>query len=99
MKPNIVFLLLDSFRSDKCYGESKTSKTPNLDTLIKNSTYLPNTFTSADGTILSLNSLFTGLFPFKTGTRAKKLQLHGTNFIDILKKNGYHIYGKIPNTE
>ena len=96
MKPNIVFLLLDSFRSDKCYGESKTSKTPNLDTLIKNSTYLPNTFASADGTILSLNSLFTGLFPFKTGTRAKKLQLHGTNFIDILKKNGYHIYGKTP---
>ena len=35
MNENIIFLLVDSFRSDKCYGKSKTSKTPNLNSLIK----------------------------------------------------------------
>ena len=98
MRPNIIFLLLDSFRSDKCYGKNKTSKTPNLDALIKDSVYFSNTIASADGTILSLNSLFTGLFPFKTGIRAKKLQLHDENFIDVLKKKGYHVYVITPQT-
>ena len=86
MNPNILFLLLDSFRADKCYGKNKTSKTPNLDALIKDSVYFSNAIASSDGTTLSLNSLFTGFFPFKTGLRAKKLQLHGGNFIDVLKK-------------
>ena len=97
MNPNILFLLLDSFRADKCYGKNKTSKTPNLDALIKDSVYFSNVIASSDGTTLSLNSLFTGLFPFKTGLRAKKLQLHSGNFIDILKKNGYHVYGITPH--
>ena len=87
---------MDSFRADKCYGKSKTSKTPNLDSLIKNSVFFTNSVSSADGTTLSMSSIFTGLFPFKTGTRVRKVQLHGTNYIDILKKNGYHVYGKIP---
>ena len=38
MKPNIFFLLIDSLRQDKCYGKTKTAKTPNLDELIKNGT-------------------------------------------------------------
>ena len=35
IKPNILFLLVDSFRADKCYGKEKTSVTPNLDSLIE----------------------------------------------------------------
>ena len=96
MKHNIIFLLIDSFRADKCYGKSKTSKTPNIDSLIKSSAFFSKSISSADGTTLSMNSIFTGLFPFKTGTRVRKLQLHDTNYLDILKKNGYHIYGVMP---
>jgi len=29
LKPNIFLLIIDSFRSDKCYGPDKTSKTLN----------------------------------------------------------------------
>ena len=36
MKPNIFFLNLDSIRSDKFTGKTKTAITPNLDKLIKN---------------------------------------------------------------
>jgi predicted AlkP superfamily pyrophosphatase or phosphodiesterase len=39
-KPNIFFLLIDSFRVDKFYGKNKTSITPNLDSLIKKMDYL-----------------------------------------------------------
>ena len=42
-KPNIFFLLIDSFRSDKFYGNAKTSITPNLDSLIKDGVYFTQT--------------------------------------------------------
>lgn len=31
IKPNILFLLIDSLRSDKCYGTERTCLTPNLE--------------------------------------------------------------------
>lgn len=39
MKPNILFIIIDSLRADKCYETAKTSKTPNIDDLIRNRTY------------------------------------------------------------
>ena len=42
-KTNILFLVLDGFRGDLCYGKKKTSKTPNIDKLIKNGTYFQTT--------------------------------------------------------
>ena len=54
-------------------------------------------FLSADGTILSSNTLFTGLFSHETGNRAIKLSLQFPNFLNELQKNGYHIYGLAPN--
>ena len=36
MKPNILFIVIDSLRADKCYGNEKTSVTPNIDKLIEN---------------------------------------------------------------
>ena len=36
MKPNILLIVIDSLRYDKCYGETKTSLTPNLDKIIDN---------------------------------------------------------------
>jgi len=34
VKPNILFLVIDSFRTDKFLGKNKSSLTPNLDHLI-----------------------------------------------------------------
>ena len=34
-KPNILFLLIDSLRADKCYSENRTCVTPNLDKIVK----------------------------------------------------------------
>ena len=72
MKQNIIFISIDSLRSDKFHGISKTSQTPTLDNLLKNGTYFEQAISSADATILSWSSIFTGKFPFKTGIVYKK---------------------------
>jgi len=96
-KLNVLFILIDGMRSDQFFGSMKTSKTPNIDSLIKKGAYFTQAISSVDGTILSLNSIFTGHFPFQTGIRAKKLLLKENNFLEIFKKNGYHICGLVPN--
>ena len=60
MKPNILFLCIDALRADRCYGNEKTSKTPNIDFLIKQGTYFNSAFSSSDGTPVSFSSMFTG---------------------------------------
>ena len=99
-EPNIFFLVIDSFRNDKLFPKDKTSKTKNLESLISKGTYYSNTFSSSDGTLLSWASIFTGLFPFKTGvtlSNKHKLSKNITNYIKLLKKNGYHAYASIPD--
>ena len=101
-KPNILFLLIDSLRADKSYGENRTCVTPNLDNMIKNGTYFSQAISPSDATVLSVTSIFTGLLPYKTGT-VKNQQLKSNmnenipTIISILKKVGYHIYGKVPS--
>ena len=47
MQSNILFLLVDSLRGDKCYGERKTAITPNIDKLIHNGVYFSQTIGSS----------------------------------------------------
>ena len=79
MYPNIVFILIDGLRSDRCYGNDRSCKTPNIDSLIKNGIYFEQAISSADGTITSLNTVFSSKFQFGNSTRYQKL---------ILKKYG-----------
>ena len=97
MKQNILFLTLDGLRADKFTGKTKTAITPNLDSLLKKGTYFNQAISCADGTVLALNAMLSGIFPFRTGTRAKEVQMNRSNYIHILKNNGYHIYGIIPD--
>ena len=100
MKPNILFLLIDTFRADKFSGPEKTSKTPNIDSLIKNGTYFDQAVSCSDGTILSCAGLFTGLHPFKTGMMSpgyKKIDPNVKSYFSILKKQGYNFYSYIPS--
>jgi len=97
MRPNILFLTLDGLRADKFTGKTKTAITPNLDSLLKKGTYFNQAISCADGTVLALNAMLSGIFPFRTGTRAKEVQMNRSNYIHILKNNGYHIYGIIPD--
>ena len=99
MKQNILFIVIDSFRADKCFGKQKTSFTPNFEKLMKEGTYFSETVSCADGTILSLGGLFTGLFPFKVGLGGKSYNKLGKDietYLSILKNAGYSIHGTVP---
>ena len=99
MKPNIFFLILDSFRADKFYDSTKTSITPTIDRLVQNGSYFSQAVSSADGTILSWSSIFTARYPFKTGIRSShfnKLNKDVTTYFQILQKSGYNFYAYLP---
>ena len=96
MKPNILFLVVDSFRADRFYGKEKSSFTPTLDKLRDNGVYFSQNISSADGTILSLNSIFNGVFPSVTGTREIKLLLKNSNYISSLIEEDYSVYTVMP---
>ena len=100
MKPNILFLLIDTFRADKFSGKGKTSKTPNLDSLITNGAYFDQAISCGDGTILYWSGLFTGLHPFKTGIKSqgyKKINSNVTSYFSILKNEEYNFYSYVPS--
>ena len=99
MKPNILFLIIDSFRSDKFYGNDTSSQTPNIDDLVENGIFFPNNISAADGTILSLASMFTSLEPPKTGVKSEhyvKLDSDIINYFNLLKQEGFHAYATVP---
>ena len=101
IKPNILFLLLDSFRADKISGPDKNSLTPNFDYIKKNGAFFDHAISSSDGSMLSLAGLFSGKHPFKTGMRSSKLTklIDTTSYLEFLKNHGYKLYGDIPKAD
>ena len=97
MIPNVFVLTIDSLRGDQIVGNSKTSLTPNIDELISNGTYFTQAISTADGTGISLGSLFTGGYPFNTGITHFKFNPEATNFLQIFQNNGYHTCVTIPD--
>lgn len=101
MKPNILFLLVDSLRQDKCLGEKKTSITPNLDSIINDGVFFSQTISPSSITIPSLSAIFTGLYPYECTTLDRELfnmnsDIH--SFIDVLNDSGYTTNAIIPES-
>ncbi len=97
-KPNVILVIIDSFRADKFY-EDESILTPNIKNIIKNGTYFSQTISSADATLLSWSSIFTGLYPFKTGIRSasfNKINSDVNTFFKIFQDHEYNFYGYIP---
>lgn len=100
MRPNVLFLVIDSFRADKCYGDKKTSITPHLDYLIQNGIYFSQMISSAPASIPAVSSILTGLFPFKSLSLENdvyNLRKDIPTIIGILKNSGYDTIATIPN--
>ena len=96
MQPNILFILVDSLRADQCFGNDRTCVTPNIDSLKKNGLSFSQAISSADGTILSLNSIINGMHPNSTGTRSQKIIFKENNLVQYLCNLNYNIYGFLP---
>ena len=97
MKPNIFFLVIDSLRADKTSGKNKSSITPNLDLLISQGTYFNQAISTADQTGLSLGSLATSLYPFKSGISYFNFDHKIPNFFNLLKNEGYELNSFVPD--
>ena len=97
MKPNIFLITIDSLRIDKTFGENKSSVTPNLDSLIRKGVCFTQTICTADQTGLSLGSLFTSLYPFKSGISYFKFDHAVPNFFNLLKKENYSLHSFVPD--
>ncbi|MGY5142945.1 MAG: sulfatase family protein [Candidatus Nitrosopumilus sp. bin_32a] len=99
MKPNILFLVIDSLRSDRFYGKSKTSVTPNIDKLIEKGGLFTNTLSSIPATKRATSSILTSLHPFKTGSDDDnffKISDFTKTHFSTLKQNGYHVVATVP---
>tara|TARA_B100001179_G_scaffold82126_1_gene57949 strand:- start:5 stop:1366 length:1362 start_codon:yes stop_codon:yes gene_type:complete len=97
MHSNIIFFLIDGLRADQFYGNNRTCKTPNIDSLVHKGMYFEQAISSTDGTITSLNTIFNSNFQVSSAARYQKIVLGENSLIDILNKNGFHMYGILPN--
>ena len=99
MRPNILFITIDSLRADRCRSKIKTSKTPNMDKLIDNGIYFSQAFSTADQTGTSISSLFTSSFPIQTGTTQFNFSEDTRTYFDILKESGYQLGSFVPDLD
>jgi len=99
--PNILLLIIDGFRADRCFGEKKTSITPNLDKILKEGTYFTENVTAAPVTIPSMSSIVTSLYPFRSVTEDNtlfNLNPNVENYIEKLREIGYNAYATVPES-
>jgi len=99
MKYNIFFLLIDSLREDEFRKFCISHPSSTFTNLSDHGTYFSNCISSADATLLSLSSIFTGLYPNKTGIRSEKFNQLSPNvstFFQNLQLENYNFYGYYP---
>ena len=65
MKSNILFIVIDGLTLEKFYSKEKTSKTPNIDSLIKKGTFFTQTIAPGTVTIPSMSGIFTAMHPYE----------------------------------
>jgi arylsulfatase A-like enzyme len=99
LKPNILILIIDGFRGDKCFGQNKTSLTPNLDSLISDGVYFNQAISSSDGTRTCVGSILTADYPFRTGLNTFYNHKKSTRYFDHLKKQGYSLFATTPDVD
>ena len=97
MKPNVLFLIIDSLRADRFSGKERSCKTPHIDSLLKNGVYFNNTISSSDVTGICLGNIFSGMYSFKTGLTLRNFNPNIITLFDILKNYGYQLHATIPN--
>ena len=99
MKPNVLLIVIDGLRSDKCFGNKKTSKTPNIDSLIKNGTYFTQAISSSDGTRTCVGSILTAQYPFQSGLTTFHNHKKSTKFFNLFKKQNYFLFATVPDVD
>lgn len=98
MKNNVLFLLIDALRSDKCWGVRKTAKTPTIDSLCKKGVVFTQAIAATSTTTPSVASILTGMYPPSHGIKSLmryKLNLGVKTLAEIFRENGYNTYAEV----
>jgi arylsulfatase A-like enzyme len=98
MKPNILFVMVDALRADRCFGTERTVKTPTIDSLASRGVVFTQSFSTTSTTSPSVTSIFTGLYPSSHGVRSLidyKLKRGIKTLAEILHDNGYYTYAEV----
>ena len=99
MNSNILFIVVDGLRSDKCNGKNKSSLTPNLDSLISNGVFFSNAISSSDGTRTCVGSILTAQHPFQSGLTTFRNHQKSKKFFDLFKEHGYSLAATVPDVD
>lgn len=99
-RPNVVFMILDDL-SPYAY-ESKVIVTPNLDRLMKEATYFPNSNCAAPVCIPSRAALFSGVAPYQSGVylnggdpwNDSEVLKSVETLPELFRRSGYLSYGR-----
>ena len=97
MKPNILLIVVDGLRADRCSGSNRTAITPNIDSLIKNGTYFSQAISSSDGTFTCVGSLLSSCYPTKSGITTFHNHKKSTVNLEEIIKQDYKCYITAPN--
>ena len=95
MKPNILFILVDSMRADKFFPKQDLQSYKKI---IDESVYFEQNISSSDYTVTGIGSIFTASYPVNAGLKGQvfqKLYSEKDNYVEFLKKQGYNAYGTI----
>jgi arylsulfatase A-like enzyme len=95
-RPNILFIVIDSLRSDRILTNQKFAVIPNIEKLSKEGTKFTQLISTSDVTGTCLGSVFSGSYPFKTRITQTNMDDSKMIFFKILKKNGYRLSAVIP---
>jgi arylsulfatase A-like enzyme len=95
-RPNVVILLLDTFRADAIGAAGANgSVTPHLDQIAREGAVFVNAFSTAPWTVPSHASLFTGQYPYQHGAVHGRYVLvpAARTLAEVLQEQGYATAG------
>ena len=98
LKPNVLFVLIDSLRPDKLFEKQKKVLYPTIDNLVKNGVYFSNAVTTNHYTAQVMQTIFTSQFPVGNKLDDKlytKINSKDFSMISHLRNNGYSIFGTV----
>ena len=101
MKKNVIIFLIDGLRADQCIWRMiELVKHQILTSLIQKGMYFEQAASSADGTIISLNTIFSIEFSSCSyAVKYQKIVLNENNLIEYFKKKWLScLWNFIPNT-
>ena len=98
MRMNVLLVMVDSLRADRCWGEERRCLTPFLDDLRRSSTVFTRAFSTASMTTICTASLLTGTYPFVHGIRSlagRRLRPDLPTLAEAFRAGGYYTWAEV----